>query len=189
MGRDSHNNWTLLRHILAPNDMDFREERDNGPTGDAADNPVSKVGIRHGQQVRDSETAGGDGGRVEEAKPRQTSSALAQPRAPSPCTSPVMASARATGTCRRVRVVHSRQTRSTRTFLSLEPPARHLCDTQTFRNYLQMHTVYSRINNVSAMVSTCLMILLGAISLSSFLFTASPKGTIGVSSIQVSVLS
>ena len=52
MGRDSHNNWTLLRHILAPNDMDFREERDNGPTGDAADNPVSKVRIRHGQQVR-----------------------------------------------------------------------------------------------------------------------------------------
>ena len=52
-----------------------------------------------------------------------------------------------------------------------------------------MHTVYSRINNVSAMVSTCLMILLGAISLSSFLFTASPKGAIGVSSIQVSVQS
>ncbi|RPD78844.1 hypothetical protein L226DRAFT_446135, partial [Lentinus tigrinus ALCF2SS1-7] len=48
-----------------------------------------------------------------------------------------------------------------------------------------MHTIYSRVNNVSAMVSTCLMVLLGAIALSSFLFTADPKGTIGVSSIQV----
>ncbi|KAH9931175.1 signal peptidase subunit [Epithele typhae] len=48
-----------------------------------------------------------------------------------------------------------------------------------------MHTVYSRINNVSAMVSTCVMVLLGAISLSSFLFTADPKGAIGVSSIKV----
>ncbi|RDX55219.1 signal peptidase subunit [Polyporus arcularius HHB13444] len=48
-----------------------------------------------------------------------------------------------------------------------------------------MHTLYSRVNNVSAMVSTCLMVLLGAISLSSLLFTADPKGTLSISSIQV----
>ena len=50
-----------------------------------------------------------------------------------------------------------------------------------------MHTVYSRINNVSAMLSTCLMVLLGAISLSSFLFTADPKGDLSVATIQVYV--
>ena len=51
-----------------------------------------------------------------------------------------------------------------------------------------MHTVYSRINNVSAMLSTCIMALLAAISLSSLLFTADPKGEVKVTSIQVSVL-
>ncbi|KAI0779566.1 signal peptidase subunit [Fomes fomentarius] len=48
-----------------------------------------------------------------------------------------------------------------------------------------MHTLYSRVNNVSAMLSTCLMALLAAISLSSFLFTATPRGDLAVSSIQV----
>ncbi|KAI0745654.1 signal peptidase subunit [Earliella scabrosa] len=48
-----------------------------------------------------------------------------------------------------------------------------------------MHTVYSRINNVSAMLSTCIMALLAAISLSSLLFTADPKGEVKVTSIQV----
>ncbi|KAH9895177.1 signal peptidase subunit [Cubamyces lactineus] len=48
-----------------------------------------------------------------------------------------------------------------------------------------MHTVYSRINNVSAMLSTCIMVLLAAVSLSTFVFTADPKGDLSVSSIQV----
>ena len=48
-----------------------------------------------------------------------------------------------------------------------------------------MHTLYARFNNVSAMLSTCVMVLLGAISLSSFVFSADPKGQLGVSSIQV----
>lgn len=51
-----------------------------------------------------------------------------------------------------------------------------------------MHTLYSRVNNVSAMLSTCLMALLAAISLSSFLFTATPRGDLAVSSIQVYVM-
>nr|VWP02495.1 D-xylose-proton symporter [Ganoderma boninense] len=49
-----------------------------------------------------------------------------------------------------------------------------------------MHTIYSRINNVSAMLSTCLMVLLGAISLSSFLFTTTPPpGHLSVTNIKV----
>ncbi|KAI0674864.1 signal peptidase subunit [Trametes maxima] len=48
-----------------------------------------------------------------------------------------------------------------------------------------MHTVYARINNISAMLSTCVMVLLAAVSLSTFVFTADPKGTLAVSSIQV----
>ncbi|EJF65231.1 signal peptidase 22 kDa subunit [Dichomitus squalens] len=49
-----------------------------------------------------------------------------------------------------------------------------------------MHSIYSRINNVSAMLSTCLMVLLGAISLSSFLFTSTPPpGTLAVTNVKV----
>ncbi|KAI9061728.1 signal peptidase subunit [Trametes sanguinea] len=48
-----------------------------------------------------------------------------------------------------------------------------------------MHTVYSRINNVSAMLSTCMMVLLAAISITSYFLVADPKGSISVSSIQV----
>ncbi|KAM5533719.1 hypothetical protein V8D89_012592 [Ganoderma adspersum] len=49
-----------------------------------------------------------------------------------------------------------------------------------------MHTIYSRVNNVSAMLSTCLMVLLGAISLSSFLFAPTPPpGHLSVTNIKV----
>ncbi|KAI0743634.1 signal peptidase subunit [Daedaleopsis nitida] len=49
-----------------------------------------------------------------------------------------------------------------------------------------MHSIYARINNVSAMLSTCLMTLLAVIAVSSFVFTAYPaKGELTVSSIQV----
>lgn len=50
-----------------------------------------------------------------------------------------------------------------------------------------MHSVYARINNVSAMLSSCLMTLLAAIALSSFVFTADPKGDLLISSVKVSV--
>ncbi|KAI0784614.1 signal peptidase 22kDa subunit, partial [Abortiporus biennis] len=49
-----------------------------------------------------------------------------------------------------------------------------------------MHSIYSRINNISGILSTCLMVLLLGISLSSFVFTADPKGSLEISSIQVS---
>ncbi|KAI0929776.1 hypothetical protein AcW1_008630 [Taiwanofungus camphoratus] len=48
-----------------------------------------------------------------------------------------------------------------------------------------MHTIYARINNVSAFLSSCLMVLLAAIALSSFIFTADPKGELTVASVQV----
>ncbi|CAL1705929.1 unnamed protein product [Somion occarium] len=48
-----------------------------------------------------------------------------------------------------------------------------------------MHTIYSRINNTSALLSTCLMCLVGAIAVSSYFMTTDPRGTIGVASIQV----
>ncbi|KAI0313938.1 signal peptidase subunit [Amylostereum chailletii] len=48
-----------------------------------------------------------------------------------------------------------------------------------------MHSVYSRINNVSATLSTCVMVLLAAIACSSLLFYADPKGTIDVTGINV----
>ncbi|KAI0058116.1 signal peptidase subunit [Artomyces pyxidatus] len=48
-----------------------------------------------------------------------------------------------------------------------------------------MHSVYARINNVSATLSTSLMILLAAIACSSFLFTANPTGSVNISSVKV----
>lgn len=48
-----------------------------------------------------------------------------------------------------------------------------------------MHSIYARINNVSAMLSTALMCLLGAIALSTFAFTADPNGSVQITSIQV----
>jgi len=50
-----------------------------------------------------------------------------------------------------------------------------------------MHNLVSRLNNVSAFLSSCLMALLVAISLSSFLFTADPKGELTISSVKVCV--
>ncbi|KAH8077504.1 signal peptidase subunit [Cristinia sonorae] len=48
-----------------------------------------------------------------------------------------------------------------------------------------MHSIYARVNNVSALLSTCTMCLLAAIALSSFLFTASPQGSLDIASVQV----
>jgi len=50
---------------------------------------------------------------------------------------------------------------------------------------VNMHTVYARFNNLSALLSSCVMALLGAIALSSFLFTSDAAGDIVVSSVQV----
>lgn len=44
-----------------------------------------------------------------------------------------------------------------------------------------MHSVYARFNNISATLSTCLMVLLGAIACTSLLFSADPKGDITAS--------
>ncbi|KAI0338251.1 signal peptidase subunit [Trametopsis cervina] len=48
-----------------------------------------------------------------------------------------------------------------------------------------MHTTYARINNVTAFLSSCMMGLLVAIALSTFAFTADPKGQLDVSSMQI----
>jgi len=48
-----------------------------------------------------------------------------------------------------------------------------------------MHTIFSRINNVSAFLSSVMMTLLAAIALSSFLFTAQPTGELAISSVKV----
>ncbi|ETW81129.1 hypothetical protein HETIRDRAFT_440637 [Heterobasidion irregulare TC 32-1] len=48
-----------------------------------------------------------------------------------------------------------------------------------------MHSLYARINNITATLSTCMMVLLAGIACSSSLFTADPKGTLNISSVQV----
>ncbi|EPQ57140.1 signal peptidase [Gloeophyllum trabeum ATCC 11539] len=48
-----------------------------------------------------------------------------------------------------------------------------------------MHSLYARLNNFSAFLSSCLMGLLAAIALSSFLFTAEPKGELTLASVKV----
>ncbi|KAG9316851.1 signal peptidase 22 kDa subunit [Chiua virens] len=48
-----------------------------------------------------------------------------------------------------------------------------------------MHNVYARVNGLSSLWSTCIMVLLGAIALSSFVFTANPTGKIDVASLKV----
>jgi signal peptidase complex subunit 3 len=48
-----------------------------------------------------------------------------------------------------------------------------------------MHNIYARVNNVSATISTIVMVLLGAIALSSFVFTPYPAGSLDVTSVKV----
>ncbi|KAF8271497.1 signal peptidase 22kDa subunit [Lactarius quietus] len=48
-----------------------------------------------------------------------------------------------------------------------------------------MHSIYARVNNVTATLSTTVMVLLAAIALSSFVFTAQPTGTLDVASVKV----
>jgi hypothetical protein len=50
-----------------------------------------------------------------------------------------------------------------------------------------MHSIFSRINNVSAFLSSCMMALLAAIAISSFVFTANPHGDLAIDSIKVLV--
>ncbi|KLO09104.1 signal peptidase [Schizopora paradoxa] len=48
-----------------------------------------------------------------------------------------------------------------------------------------MYSAYQRINNIFALLSTCIFALLGAIALSSFVFTADPKGSLSIGSLKV----
>ncbi|KAG1739314.1 signal peptidase 22 kDa subunit [Suillus lakei] len=48
-----------------------------------------------------------------------------------------------------------------------------------------MHSIYARVNGVSALWSTCVMVLLGAVALSSFLFNADLKGNLDIVSLKV----
>ena len=48
-----------------------------------------------------------------------------------------------------------------------------------------MHTLYARVNNGFAFMSSCLMAMLAAIALSSFLFTADPKGQLTIFNFKV----
>jgi len=48
-----------------------------------------------------------------------------------------------------------------------------------------MHSIYQRFNNLSALLSSCALALLGAIAISSFFLGADPKGTLGVGNIKV----
>ena len=52
-----------------------------------------------------------------------------------------------------------------------------------------MHSLFSRINNASALLSSCTMALLAFIALSSFMFTADPKGELAIASVKVCVCS
>ena len=44
-----------------------------------------------------------------------------------------------------------------------------------------MHSIYARVNNVTATLSTTVMVLLASIALSSFIFTAQPTGALDAS--------
>ncbi|KAF8149877.1 signal peptidase 22kDa subunit [Crassisporium funariophilum] len=48
-----------------------------------------------------------------------------------------------------------------------------------------MHSAFSRINNASAFLSSCMMALLAAIAISTFVFTANPQGDLSIASIKV----
>ncbi|KAH9055065.1 signal peptidase 22kDa subunit [Lactarius vividus] len=48
-----------------------------------------------------------------------------------------------------------------------------------------MHSIYARVNNVSATLSSTVMVLLAAIALSSFIFTAQPTGSLDIASVKV----
>jgi len=48
-----------------------------------------------------------------------------------------------------------------------------------------MHSLYARVNNGFAFMSSCLMAVLAAVALSSFLFTADPKGKLVISNFKV----
>ncbi|TFK27189.1 signal peptidase 22 kDa subunit [Coprinopsis marcescibilis] len=48
-----------------------------------------------------------------------------------------------------------------------------------------MHSIFARINNTSALLSSCLMALLAAIAVSTFVFTAQPSGNVNIASVQV----
>ncbi|KAF9011112.1 signal peptidase 22kDa subunit [Cyathus striatus] len=48
-----------------------------------------------------------------------------------------------------------------------------------------MHSIISRLNNGSALLSSCMMTLLALIALSSFVFTADPKGDLSINSVKV----
>ncbi|KAA1471866.1 signal peptidase 22 kDa subunit [Dentipellis sp. KUC8613] len=48
-----------------------------------------------------------------------------------------------------------------------------------------MHSIYSRVNNVSATLSSCLMVLLAAIAISSLFMGADPKGTLDIAQLRV----
>lgn len=46
--KDSHNNRSLLGHMLAADDMNLREERDDCPASDSAEELVEVVAFGHG---------------------------------------------------------------------------------------------------------------------------------------------
>lgn len=50
-----------------------------------------------------------------------------------------------------------------------------------------MHTVYSRISTLSANLSTALLVLVGLVASTTFLFNAQPTGKIGVANVKVCV--
>lgn len=73
--------------------------------------------------------------------------------------------------------------------LGISDVLEHVLATSTYIAFTTttMHSIYARINNVSAFASSCLMALLGAIALSSFIFNMDPKGDLLVSSVKVLV--
>ncbi|KAI0246460.1 signal peptidase subunit [Lactifluus subvellereus] len=48
-----------------------------------------------------------------------------------------------------------------------------------------MHSIFARVNNVSATISSTVMVLLAAIALSSFIFTAHSTGSLDVTTVKV----
>ncbi|KAL4073774.1 signal peptidase 22 kDa subunit [Scleroderma citrinum] len=48
-----------------------------------------------------------------------------------------------------------------------------------------MHSIFARINSVSSLLSTCMMVLLAAVAVSSLFLTTDPKGKVDIVSLKV----
>ena len=142
LGGRPHDDWTVVRHVLAIDDLESGEEGPHSPVGEPPYNPMGDVGFSH---VGDG---AGQGELSERGRYLYPKLVNVRPRdVPVPLTS--------------------------------LPPR-----TPEFARR-GMHNLYARVNNGFAFMSSCLMVMLAGIALSSFLFTGDPRGSLVISNFKV----